>query len=162
MTIRTATPADLDRLLALALDFYAEDGFTTPVEALRANFAQLLGSPAAHTAVVEEGDTVVAFAVTTTSFGLENGLIAELEDLYVVPSARRRGYAAALMDESTEWARQRGCGVLDLVVAPNGQDVDHLYDYYLARGFQDVGRRLFHRNLAGVSWLSASDGTARG
>ena len=129
-----------------------------PAEALRANLVQLLDSPAAHTAVAEEDGSVVAFAITTTSFGLENGLIAELEDLYVAPSVRRRGYAAALMDESTEWARQHGCTVLDLVVAPNGQDVDHLYAYYLARGFRDVGRRLFHRDLSGVSWLSASDG----
>lgn len=159
MTIRSATTADLDAVLALALDFYAEDGFTTPVDALRRNLTHLLGSPDAHTAVVDEDATIVAFAITTTSFGLENGPIAELEDLYVAPAARRHGWAAALIDDSTEWARRRGCSVLDLVVAPNGQDVDHLCDYYLARGFEDVGRRLFHRNLAGVSWLSASDGT---
>jgi aminoglycoside 6'-N-acetyltransferase I len=34
-----------------------------------------------------------------------------------------------------------------LVVAPNGRDVWRLFDYYLAHGFVDEGRRLISRPL---------------
>lgn len=146
-TLRAAGPADLAALLPLAVAFYTEDGFATGEHALRANLATLLDSPAARVTVAESADEPVGFAITTTSFGLENGLIAELEDLFVVPAARRRGLAGRLIEDSAAWARDRGCRRLELVVAPNGLDVGHLFDYYLAHGFTDDGRRLISRPL---------------
>ena len=35
--------------------------------------------------------------------------------------------------------------LLEVVVAPNGQDVTHLFAYYRARGFVDEGRRILAR-----------------
>jgi aminoglycoside 6'-N-acetyltransferase I len=146
-TLRTAGPADLAAVLPLAVACYAEDGFTTGEHALRRNLATLLASQSARVAVVHSADQPLGFAITTTGFGLENGLIAELEDLYVAPDARRRGLAGRLIDDSVAWARERGCQLLDLVVAPNGNDVEHLFSYYRARGFVDDGRRLVSRPL---------------
>ncbi|HVV17922.1 MAG TPA: GNAT family N-acetyltransferase [Pseudonocardiaceae bacterium] len=146
-TPRAAAPVDLAALLPLAVAFYAEDGFTTGERTLRDSLAVLLGSPSARVAVAHSADRLLGFAITTTTFGLENGLIAELEDLFVVPAARRRGLAAALIEDSVQWARERGCRRLELVVAPNGRDVGHLFDYYRAHGFLDDGRRLISRPL---------------
>ncbi len=42
----------------------------------------------------------MGFAVTTTSFGLEDGAIAELEDLYVTPPARGTGLGRALVGDA--------------------------------------------------------------
>jgi aminoglycoside 6'-N-acetyltransferase I len=100
-------------------------------------------SAAARVAVVDD----VAFAVTTTSYGLENGLIAELEDLYVAPPARRRGLTRTLIEDSAAWAASIGASVLEVVVAPNGMDVSHLFRYYAANGFTDEGRRILSRAL---------------
>jgi aminoglycoside 6'-N-acetyltransferase I len=147
VNVRAAGIGDLDSVLQLAIAFYAEDGFTTPVVALRANLQTLLTSAAARTAVVVSDQKVVAFAITTTSFGLEAGPVAELEDLYVVPPARRRGIAARLIEDSAHWSRERGCRCLELLIAPNGRDVTHLYTYYRDRGFHDDGRRLLTREL---------------
>jgi aminoglycoside 6'-N-acetyltransferase I len=147
MPIRTATPDDLPSLLALAVAFYEEDGFSTPEAKLRTNLTTLVDSPTARVVVSEVDGAVVAFAITTTTFGLENGLIAELEDLYVAPEARRRGEAQRLIEDSTRWAAGRGCAHLEIVIAPNGQDVSHLFDFYRARGFLDEGRRLLGRPL---------------
>ena len=144
---RAARAEDLTALGGLAEAFYVEDNFAADAEALNANLHVLLGSATAHVAVVDDAGELVAFAVTTTSFGLENGRIAELEDLYVIPRARRRGLAELLIDDSARWARERGCGQLELVVAPNGLDITHLHRYYLARGFHDEGRRLLSRPL---------------
>ena len=98
-----------------------------------------------------------AFAVTTTSFGLESGLIAQLEDLFVQPASRRTGLGSRLVDDSVQWATIRGCTHIEVVVAPNGRRVDHLYDFYAAFGFADEGRRLRSRPLPGRrSYLSRS------
>ncbi|MET9244141.1 GNAT family N-acetyltransferase [Nonomuraea sp. NPDC051941] len=148
MSIRTAREADLPALLALAVAFYEEDGFTTPEGDLGANLTTLVTSPAARVAVSEEHGRIIAFAITTTSFGLESGLIAELEDLYVAPEARRRGEANGLIEDSRSWAAELGCSLLEIVIAPNGNDVSHLFDFYGKRGFQDEGRRLLSQPLS--------------
>lgn len=146
--MRPAAAGELDVVLALAVAFYAEDGFDTPEAGLRTNLAALMVGDAARVAVAEvDGAAVVGFAVTTTSFGLENGRIAELEDLFVVPDRRGGGVGAALIEDSVAWATGAGCAHLELVVAPNGQDVDHLFEYYRRRGFVDEGRRLLEREL---------------
>jgi len=148
MTPRTASAADSGILLELAVAFYAEDGFSTPREALAAHLAVLLDSPGrARVAVAEAGGEVVGFGITTTSFGLENGLVAELEDLYVAPRARRQGRAKALIEDSAAWAASIGAAKLEIVIAPNGMDVGHLFRYYAANGFTDDGRRLLSRPL---------------
>lgn len=147
MGCRAARAEDVVALGELALAFYVEDNFAVEADVLTANLHVLLSSAAARVAVVDDTTDLVAFAVTTTSFGLENGYLAELEDLYVVPRVRRRGLAEVLIEDSARWARERGCSQLELVVAPNGLDVTHLHRYYLARGFQDEGRRLLSRPL---------------
>jgi aminoglycoside 6'-N-acetyltransferase I len=147
MSLRDARSDDLAAILELAVAFYAEDGFSTPRERLAGHLAHLLGSDAAHAAVVEEGGEIVAFGISTSSYGLENGLVAELEDLYVVPQARRRGLAGQLIEDSARWAEAIGAAKLEIVVAPNGQDMSHLFDIYRGRGFVDEGRRLLARPL---------------
>ncbi|MBF6302075.1 GNAT family N-acetyltransferase [Nocardia amamiensis] len=145
--VRAAGPVDLSAVLELAVAFYSEDGFTTGEGELRDNLAMLLASSAARIAVAHSADQLLGFAITTTGFGLENGLVAELQDLFVVPAARRRGVGGRLIEDSVGWAHERGCRSLELVIAPNGGEVGHLFAYYLARGFQDEGRRLISRRL---------------
>lgn len=147
--VREARLGELPTLLDLAAAFYVEDGFTTPVWQLRENLLVLLDLDSARVAVgCGHDDEIVGFAITTLSFGLEHGSIAELEDLFVLPACRRTGIAGALIDDSADWAASRGCSVLEIVVAPNGNDVAHLVGYYARRGFTDEGRRLLSRNLA--------------
>jgi GNAT superfamily N-acetyltransferase len=145
--IRTARRTDLARVLDLATAFYIEDGFNTPGSELRDNLAALLHMRTARVAIAGRLRTIVGFAITTLSFGLEHGAVAELEDLFVEPGHRRAGVATALIDDSAAWAQSRGCRTLEVVVAPNGNEVAGLFDYYAHRGFTDEGRRLLARNL---------------
>ena len=87
------------------------------------------------------------FAISTVEFGLECGRIAMLEDLYVAPEYRGRGIGRELVEDSARWARTMGSRQVELVVAPNGQDVSHLFAYYASLGFLDEGRRLLSRPL---------------
>ena len=149
MTLRPAVGGDLDAVVELAVAFYAEDGFATPRASLAANLKVLIGSrDRARVAVaVDAAGALVAFGVTTTTYGLESGLCAELEDLYVAPGARRRGLAQELIEDSAAWAASQGATQLEIVIAPNGLDVSHLFRYYAARGFTDEGRRILSRPL---------------
>jgi aminoglycoside 6'-N-acetyltransferase I len=147
VAIRTAETPDLGVVLDLAVAFYAEDGFATPADELRANLAVLVDSPDARVAVAEVAGVVVGFAITTTSFGLENGRIAELEDLFVTPDRRGTGLGRALIEDSVAWCRDTGCRLVEVVIAPNGQDVSHLFDYYDRRGFVNEGRALLTKEL---------------
>jgi ribosomal protein S18 acetylase RimI-like enzyme len=146
--VRQARPAELPTVLELATAFYVEDGFTTPVWELRENLLVLVDSDSARVAVACGGDEIVGFAITTLTFGLEYGRSAELEDLFVLPAHRRSGIGSALIDDSTAWATSRGCRALELVVAPNGSDVAHLFNYYAHRGFTSEGRQILSRSLA--------------
>jgi aminoglycoside 6'-N-acetyltransferase I len=148
MTLRTARAGDHGAILELAVAFYAEDGFTTPRSLLAKHLTHLLVSDAAHAAVIEEDGEIVAFGISTSSYGLESGLIAELEDLYVAPAARRRGLAGELIEDAARWATGIGAALLEIVIAPNGADVSHLFEIYQGRGFVDDGRRVLARDLS--------------
>jgi GNAT superfamily N-acetyltransferase len=145
--IRAARPTDLARVLTMATQFYIEDGFATPVSELCNNLAILLRTDTARVAIAARQDDIVGFAVTTVCFGLEQGVVAELEDLFVEPAHRRTGVGCALIDDSACWAQSRGSRSLELVIAPNGSDVAQLFGYYARRNFTDEGRRLLSRNL---------------
>ena len=98
---------------------HAEDRFATLAIELQRNLETLLISAAAHVAVVESGGVVVAFA--TSGSGLEDGTIAELEDMYVVPTAAALQPRPDARQRRAAWARSIGCHRPEVVVAPNGQ-----------------------------------------
>jgi aminoglycoside 6'-N-acetyltransferase I len=146
--IRAATADDIGVLVELARAFYDEDGFTTGNEELRQNFTVLVPADNAHLVLATEDDVAVGFALTTTAFILESGLVAELQDLYVTPEARAGGTGSALIEDAVQWAHARAATMLEVVVAPNGRDVAHLFGYYRRRGFVDEGRRVLARRLS--------------
>lgn len=146
--LREAVATDVPTLVELARAFYDEDGFTTTDDELRAHFAILLPAPHARVTLATRDGDARGFALTTIGFTLESGTVAELQDLYVHPAHRRRGLATLLVDDAVEWARRASASVIELVIAPNGRDVRHLFTYYEARGFVDGGRRILGRRLS--------------
>jgi aminoglycoside 6'-N-acetyltransferase I len=146
--LRQAVASDIPVLVSLARAFYDEDGFTTSDAMLRANFEVLVPDANAHVMLVLRQGRPCGFALTTTGFTLESGTIAELQDLYVRPEDRRRGLGALLIADAMAWARHASASLIELVVAPNGRDVGHLFGYYEAQGFLDEGRRVLGRPLS--------------
>ena len=144
---RTATTDDMSVLLDLARALYDEDGFTTTDAELAHNLAVLVDAGNTHLVLAAVDGAASAFALTTTAFILESGLVAELQDLYVAPAARGRGVGTALIEDAARWAQAQSLALLEVVIAPNGRDVTHLFDYYRARGFVDDGRRILARPL---------------
>ena len=145
--IRIATAVDVGVLVGLARAFYDEDGFATTDAQLARNFGVLLRADNAHLVLATVDGAVSGFALSTTAHILESGLVAELQDLYVTPQARGCGIGTALIEDAARWARSRSANLLEVVIAPNGHDVTHLYDYYRGRGFVDEQRWILVRAL---------------
>ena len=74
--------------------------------------------------------------------GTESSPVGFLEGLYVVPQARRRGVAAALVASVCDWTRRAGCRELasDAVLENSISHVVHQ-----ALGFEETERAVFFR-----------------
>ena len=81
-----------------------------------------------RTYVAEEDGTVVGFATWA-----KTGDIIELEDLFVDPDWRRRGFAAALVSRIVDVLRAEGVRYLEVTANPHAQG------FYDAAGFIDCG-----------------------
>src|SRR3954454_3034044 len=146
--VRRARLDDLPELLRLTREFYDEDGFATSDDELDCNFRALFAAETStHIGLAVNDGAAIGFALTTSNLVLESGLVAELQDLYVMPAHRGTGVGTRLMDDARQWAMAQGAALLEVVVAPNGRDVGGLLRYYAVRGFRDEGRRLLSLNL---------------
>ena len=118
-SIRTATPADIPVLLtlieALAVYEHLEHQFEATLEKLAAG---LFGaSPCAEAFMIEADGTVAGFALCFQNFSTflaQPGL--HLEDLFVKPEFRGRGYGKALLRYLARLAVDRGCGRFEWTV----------------------------------------------
>lgn len=144
---RQATVAELESALPLVECFFAEEGFVALPEQMRDQLAGLLGGDDSAVFLAWLGGEAVGVATVTTTSGIELGLSAEMEDLYVRPEARGLGVGAALIEAVKEWCQARGCSLLAVVVTPEGQAAHDLIGYYRQCGFQETGRTLLYAYL---------------
>ena len=128
MTIRSATDADHDRLQELWTAFQAEVG-GPPF--LRETWDDAWADLSKHVAdglafVSEENGAVTGFVFATVP--RETPDLGHVTDLYVDPSARRRGVARALMGRITDALRERGVGHVGLDVRVDNAAARAFYD----------------------------------
>lgn len=147
VTIQQATPADFEAVLPLLQRFFAEEGFDTPRAQIGEELGELLGASDSAVFLARLGSRPVGVATVTTSRGIEFGISAELEDLYVVPEARAAGVGNALIGAVKDWCRSQGCRLVAVIVTPEGQAAHNLVEYYGARGFRETGRTLLFARL---------------
>ena len=118
-TIRPATVADVPIILELicALADYerAPNEVTASEEVLKET---LFGTkPAAEVLLLFEDESAVGFAVFFHNFSTWLGRPGlYLEDLFVRPEHRSKGYGRALLIELAKIARERNCGRLEWAV----------------------------------------------
>ena len=113
MNIRAARPGDCEKLHALIVGLAEYERLAHfvvgSVEMLRAEL--FAAKPVIEAALAWENDRAVGFALwfsTYSTFLGRQGLW--LEDLFVIPEARGRGYGKALLQHCAKLAVARGCG----------------------------------------------------
>jgi aminoglycoside 6'-N-acetyltransferase I len=147
LEVRLLSDAHLEDAFSLVERFFAEEDFSATAEQIRAELRYLLSGEDSAVFLAWLGGRAVGVATVTTTRGIELGLSAELEDLYVLPDARRAGVGAALIDAVKDWCRARGCTLVAVVVTPEGQAAHDLLGYYARRGFAATGRTLLFARL---------------
>ena len=144
--IAAARPDDAGPLLPLIAAFFREEGIETPPDAQRRNLLAMMAAPDSRILLAKAGDRPVAFATATLTRGIEFGLAAEIEDLYVVPDARGKGLAGRLMQVLIAWCESNGAQEIIVVITPEGMEAIDLPAFYRRFGFHDSGRKLLYRS----------------
>ena len=116
LTIRHATLADVPLVLSFVNDLAEYEKLSHLVAATEEVIAEELFGPTSHTEVLlgHSGTEPVAFAVYFHNFSTflgKKGLY--LEDLYVRPAYRRRGFGRAMLLQVARIAAERNCGRLE-------------------------------------------------
>ena len=117
--IRPARIEDVPVILQLIVDLATYERAPNDVSATEKQLAEVLfgEKPSAEVLLGFEDETPVGFAVFFHNFSTwlgKPGLY--LEDLFVKPEARGKGYGRALLIELARIARDRGCGRMEWAV----------------------------------------------
>ena len=127
--IRPATESDRDaahRLLTAQLIEHHLPADSHRV-ARGINLALAQHSPAWLWLAEREGRPAAIFLANEIASVERGGSVLWVEELYVVPEARRRGIARALLARICEQARQRGVRAIELEVVPTQEAALALY-----------------------------------
>ncbi len=119
LSIRPATVVDVPVILQLIRDLAAYERAPNEVTATKEQLVDVLfgKKPAAEVLLAFENETPVGFAVFFHNFSTWLGRPGlYLEDLFVKPEMRGKGYGRALLVDLARIARERGCGRMEWAV----------------------------------------------
>ena len=128
--IEPAGEADRDDLVQLMVAFRDHLGQSQPSAATFRHGVDLLGEDPATEFFVARAASGRALGYSQVRYRYSAwipGLRAEIEDLFVLPEARRQGVGLALLETVIERARQRSCFVLGLNTNERNQEALSLY-----------------------------------
>lgn len=144
MKIRRLTRRDCGAALPLLEAQYREHDIEMGGARLLRGLRGLLGGKGLAL-VAWEGGAPVGVAVLSFSHQLERGgRTAWLDELYVAPASRRRGFGRALLRRGLREARQEGCESVHLEVV---RGHDRAARLYVREGFQRMPRTRYMRVL---------------
>ncbi|CAN5571581.1 GNAT family N-acetyltransferase [soil metagenome] len=117
--IKPATVADVAVILQLIRELAEYERAPHDAIATEEGLREVLfgENPAAQVLLASEGEEAVGFAVYFFNFSTWLGRPGlYLEDLFVRPEARGKGYGRALLERLAEIAQARGCGRMEWAV----------------------------------------------
>jgi GNAT superfamily N-acetyltransferase len=119
LSIRPAAVTDVPVILQLICDLAAYERAPNEVTATKEQLVDVLfcKKPAAEVLLAFENETPVGFAVFFHNFSTWLGRPGlYLEDLFVKPEMRGKGYGRALLVDLARIAGERGCGRMEWAV----------------------------------------------
>ncbi len=136
---------DMEALVAMVRANHAGDAHPhSPY--FESAIAQIVkGEPLARAWMVRSADAIVGYVVLTMGYSIEyGGRDGFIDDLYLIPEARGRGWGRIVLDFAVSEAARMDIRTLHLEVDVNN---DRAYSLYRSAGFEETGRRLMRRRL---------------
>ena len=130
MTIRQATTDDLDLVVPLFDDYRQFYGRVSDLALARSFLAErLLHQQSVILLAFDVQQRAVGFTQLFPSFSSASAArIFILNDLFVVPEMRRRGFGSALLQEAAEFARAASAVRLQLSTAATNETAQAVYE----------------------------------
>ena len=156
-TIRPAEIADVPVILQLIRDLAAYERAPGAVTATEEQLRKVLfgARPAAEVVIGFEKETPVGFAVFFHNFSTWLGRPGlYLEDLFVKPEKRGRGYGRALLVHLARIARERDCGRMEWAVLDWNEPAIQFYGKLGAKPMDEW--TVFRLTSEGISGLAQS------
>jgi GNAT superfamily N-acetyltransferase len=157
LTIRAATAADVPIILQLIRDLATYERAPKEVTATEEQLLEVLfgKKPAAEVRLAFEDAAPVGFAVFFHNFSTWLGRPGMyLEDLFVKPDHRGKGYGRALLVDLAKIARERGCGRMEWAVLDWNEPA---IKFYYALGAKPMGEwTVFRLTREGIAKLADS------
>lgn len=147
LAFREAHRSDIVQLIPLFCRFFDEEGMAVDPARLTENLGRMLEDDRAHIVLALEGTAIIGFVSITLTIGVEFGLAAEIEDLYVVPGYRGHGLSRQLMEQALAWCETEKASEVIVVITPTGHHDQGLAGFYTKFGFTDSKRLVMYRNL---------------
>jgi GNAT superfamily N-acetyltransferase len=116
--MRQAHHDDIPVLLALMSEFYAESGYELDHTVAEAAFADILSNERlGYVWLIDEETKNVGYIVLTLRFGMEyGGLMACIDDLFVLPQSRNQGLSTAALVQVREFCKGSGIRAITVEV----------------------------------------------
>jgi len=160
--IRPACVADVPIILKLIRDLATYERAPNEVTATEEQLVDVLfgEKPAAEVLLAFEKDTPVGFALFFHNFSTWLGRPGlYLEDLFVKPEARGKGFGRALLVDLARIARDRGCGRMEWAVLNWN---DPAIKFYRALGAKPMDEwTVFRLTRDGIAELAKSESIAK-
>jgi ribosomal-protein-alanine acetyltransferase len=129
MSIRAASPDDLDAIMAIERASFPTDAWSAPL------MAEELASPHGHYVVLEEAGRIVGYAGLRALPGARD---ADVQTIALAAAARGHGQGRALLRALLEEAERRSVREVFLEVRADNPVAQRLY---ASEGFAELGRR---------------------
>ena len=130
MEIRPARPEEVEELLPLIRAYCEFYEAFPPDGGLREMARALIADPEQGALfIARDGEDAVGFAALAWKWSsLRGARIGVMEDLFVVPEARGRGIADALIEACADRCRERGAPAMEWLTAPDNHRAQVVYD----------------------------------
>lgn len=149
ITARIAGPEDFARLIAMVRDFYVEDSIPYQPDLVEPGLQAVLGNPSLGAVLLLSSDELAEVGYVTLGwcFSVEQGgRFVLLDELYLAPAARGRGWGRQALAVARDWAAGQGAAVIRLEVNHHNAKAKRLY---LSAGYRDDARDILTLSLNG-------------
>jgi GNAT superfamily N-acetyltransferase len=148
LRIELVTPKHRAPAVRLLQAQFEEHAIALSSDRLEAAVATLIETPRLGALLLAlDGDAPVGLAALAFTLTLEHGgLVAWLDELYVLPEHRGEGLGAKLLARACELARSAGCMAVELEVDAGHRRAESLYR---RAGFEPLARARWSKRLIG-------------